>query len=92
MYAGETGSNLKERIKKLRSDCEKDKKKENITGLSQLMQATGHKPTIEDLKITPYRNNLKKIKFIEAVRITLHKKRSSNELKNKPKPFQIYGM
>lgn len=56
------------------------------------MQATGHKPTIEDLKITPYRNNLKKIKFIEAVRITLHKKRSSNELKNKPKPFQIYGM
>ena len=56
------------------------------------MQATGHKPTTEDLKITPHRNNLKKIKFIEAVRITLHKKRSSNELKNKPKPFQIYGL
>ena len=56
------------------------------------MQATEHKPTIEDLKIIPCRNNLKKIKFIEAVRITLHKKRSSNELKNKPKPFQIHGV
>ena len=43
VYSKETGRKSTETIKEHRSDDEKDKKKENITGLSQHMRETGHK-------------------------------------------------
>ena len=53
-HDGEVDCKLKERIKKLSSDSEKPKKKENITWLFQHMNEAGHKTAWKDIKITHY--------------------------------------
>ena len=80
IYTGETRRKLIERIKEQNNDGEKDKKKENITGLSQHMKDTRHAAALESIKIIIYENNSKKNKFKEAARITFHKK---DQLMNK---------
>lgn len=60
VYTGETRRKLIERIKEQNNDGEKDKKKENITGLSQHMKDTRHAAALESIKIIIYENNSKK--------------------------------
>ena len=80
IYSGGTGHKLKERIKEDTSDGEKDKKKENITGLSHHMKEKAHKLAWENIKIIRNENNWREKKFENATRITFHKK---NQLMNK---------
>ena len=60
IYTGETRRKWIERIKEHKNDGDKDKKKENITGLSQHVKDTRHAAALESIKIIIYENNSKK--------------------------------
>ena len=65
---------MKERIKEQKNDGEKSRKDKKITSLSQHMKIAGHSSVWDDVRIIYRKNNMKKRKFEEAVRITSHNK------------------
>ena len=88
-YTGETGRNLKERMREYKDDEEKSRKDKKITRLAQHMKITGH--SAARVRIIYRENNWKKRKFKEACRMKSHNKEQLMNKKMKERQFPIYG-
>ena len=76
-YVGETGRTIEKRIKEHQADVNNKRSVEKITGLSQHIRESRHRPNWKEIEIQARQNNIVRRKFKESVAISQKRRTTS---------------